>query len=274
LLKEIHHKMKILGTNIYYEYYHHPQQTDTIVLIHGFLSSTFSYRKLIPLLKKHFSIIAIDLPPFGKSEKATKFFYSYHNMAKAVIELLERLQIKQAVIVGHSMGGQISLYAAKQKPDLFKKIVLICSSGYMQKMPSSLIFCSYLPYFYLYVKRQFIRQGVWKSLCSVVHDQSLINEDMIYGYSEPFYDDKIFRALTRMIREREGDLSSQDLKAIEIPCLLVWGEEDKIVPIEVGYQLQKDLPISRFVSFKQTGHLVPEERPYHVSNHIFDFCFG
>lgn len=122
MLKEIHHKMKILGTNIYYEYYHHPQQTDTIVLIHGFLSSTFSYRKLIPLLKKHFSIIAIDLPPFGKSEKATKFFYSYHNMAKAVIELLERLQIKQAVIVGHSMGGQISLYAAKQKPDLFKKL--------------------------------------------------------------------------------------------------------------------------------------------------------
>lgn len=66
-----------------------------------------------------------------------------------------------------------------------------------------------------------------ESLCSVVHDQSLINEDMIYGYSEPFYDDKIFRALTRMIREREGDLSSQDLKTIEIPCLLVWGKKIK-----------------------------------------------
>lgn len=274
MIKNINRSINISGINIHYEYYPHPKRKETIVLIHGFLSSTFSFRKLIPRLKQHFAIIAIDLPPFGKSEKTTKFVYSYHNLARLVIELLNRLHIRQSIIIGHSMGGQISLYAAKQRPDLFEKIVLICSSAYMKRLPSPLIYCSYLPYFYLYVKRHFAKQGVWQILCSVVHDQSLINEEMMEGYIKPFYDDQIFRALTRMIRDREGDLAQAELKSIEIPSLLVWGEEDKVVPIEIGYRLQKDLPLSRFISLRKTGHLVPEERPDQVSDYIFDFCFS
>ncbi|MGG3888158.1 alpha/beta fold hydrolase [Metabacillus fastidiosus] len=270
----IHNKMNILGVNIHYEIYGTDMNKPTLVLVHGFLSSTFCYRRIIPLLQSEFRIIAIDLPPFGKTEKSTRFVHSLNNMAKVIIELLEKLQIKNAILVGHSLGGQVSLNAVNQKPEMFKKVVLLCSSSYMKRLHPTLICGSYIPYFYLCIKHWLARQGILKNLYNVVHDRTLIDQEMMEGYLEPFHDDQIFRALTRMIRDHEGDLPSETLNKIETPSLLIWGEEDKVVPVHIGEKLSKDLPNSNFISFKKTGHLVPEEIPEHVTDKIMNFCLS
>lgn len=264
-------KMHVQGIGVHYEVYENPGKP-VMVLIHGFLSSTFSYRRLIPFLRHEYHLIAVDLPPFGRSEKSIAFVYSYRNMAKVVIELLKNLQVEQAILVGHSMGGQISLYASKEMPEMVKKVVLLCSSGYMKRSHPSLIFGSYFPYFYLCIKHIMSRQGVWKNLCNVVHDRSMIDQEMMDGYIQPFYDDRIFMALSRMIRDREGDLPAEDLRKIETPSLLIWGQEDRVVPVHIGERMNMDLPNSHFFSLKNTGHLVPEERPDFVSERIFEFC--
>lgn len=264
--------MNILGVNVHYEVYEKDPSKPTMVLIHGFLSSSFCYRKIIPLLENEFRIIAIDLPPFGKTEKSTRFVHSYTNMAKLVIQLVQELQIKKAYIVGHSMGGQVSLIAAKERPDLFEKVVLLCSSGYMKRVHPTLICGSYIPYFYLCIKHWLASQGILKNLYNVVYDRSLIDQEMMDGYMEPFYDDRIFMALNRMIRDHEGDLRAEELKLIEQPSLLIWGNEDKVVPLQIGERLKNDLPNATFFAFHNTGHLVPEERPEHVSEKIVDFC--
>ncbi|MGD7006601.1 alpha/beta fold hydrolase [Metabacillus sp. 84] len=266
-----HSTMSLQGINIHYELYEKNLGKPTMVLLHGFLSSTFSFRRMIPLLMEEFRIIAIDLPPFGKTEKSIRFVHSYRNMAKIVIELLEKLQVKNAVLVGHSMGGQVSLYAVKEKPEMFKKVVLLCSSGYMKRMKHYMICGSYVPYFYLCIKHWLSSQGVFKNLCNVVYDHSLIDQEMMDGYMQPFVDDRIFMALARMIRDREGDLSKEDLMKIEVPSLLIWGQEDKIVPVEVGRRMSRDLPNASLFELAQTGHLVPEERPFHVMDRIMNF---
>ncbi|MDQ0225564.1 alpha/beta fold hydrolase [Metabacillus niabensis] len=264
--------MKILGVNVHYEVYEKDPSKPTLVLLHGFLSSTFCYRKIIPMLKNEFNLLAIDLPPFGKSEKSTRFVHSYSNMAKLVIQLVESLRIKKAFILGHSMGGQVSLVAAKERPDLFEKVILLCSSSYMKRISGTLKFGSYIPYFYLGIKHWLAKQGVLKNLYNVVYDRSLIDEEMMQGYLEPFHDNGIFRALNRMIRDHEGDLAPEELKRIEQPSLLIWGNEDKVVPVHIGERLKNDLPNSIFYSLKDTGHLVPEERPEYVTEKILDFC--
>ncbi|WP_254112644.1 alpha/beta fold hydrolase [Bacillus pumilus] len=259
--------------DIYYE--HYPNQgKKTLILIHGLFSSTFSYRKLIPLLKQDFNLIAIDLPPFGQSEKSNTFIYSYRNMAKIIIELAGHLQIQHAILVGHSMGGQIALYAASERPDLFEKAVLLCSSGYLNKSKRSLVYSTYIPYFYLYLKRKLLKQGIMKNLTAVVHDHSIIDQEMVDGYLKPFSDDQIFRGIFRLIRHREGDLTSDVLKKMETPVLLIWGEEDRIVPIQIGERLHKDLPNSTLHALKKTGHLVPEENPVFVSDQIGHFSLS
>jgi len=263
--------MKIRGVQVHIEHHHIHENRPTLLLIHGYLSSTFSFRRIIPLIKKHFNILALDLPPFGKAEKCVKFVYSYNNLSKIIIDVLRTLKIKNTIGVGHSMGGQILLYAARNRPDLFQKIILICSSGYMKRLHPILVYSSYLPYFSLVVKRHLAQQGIWNSLRNVVYDQYLITEEMLNGYLEPFQDNRIFQALTKMIRDREGDLTPHQLQTIETPCLLVWGEEDRVVPLSVGKRLSEDLPNAQFISLKKTGHLVPEERPLDVSKYIYEF---
>ncbi len=89
----------------------------------AFLSSSFSYRRLIPLLAKEGTVIALDLPPFGKSDKSHLFKYSYHNLATIIIDLIEHLSLSNIVLVGHSMGGQISLYVNRIRPELISKTI-------------------------------------------------------------------------------------------------------------------------------------------------------
>lgn len=193
------------GTTVHYELYEHGNKKErpTFVLIHGFLSSSFSYRHLIPLLTKEGTVIALDLPPFGKSDKSNHFTYSYHNLATIIIDLIEHLQLQNIVLVGHSMGGQISLYVNRLRPDLITKTILLCSSSYLTRANLPLIYSSYLPFFHLYVKNWIIRRGIVYNLMNVVHDHSLIDDEMMEGYAAPFYDNRIFPALTRMIRDRE-----------------------------------------------------------------------
>ncbi|WHX99814.1 alpha/beta hydrolase [Neobacillus sp. DY30] len=257
--------------NIYYEFYPNPNSHKTLVLLHGFLSSTFSYRRLIPYLNQKYQVVSIDLPPFGKSGKSNKFVYSYHNLAQTVIQLIAVLNLKEVTLIGHSMGGQIVLNILHQKPDIAENAILLCSSSYSKRSRLPLIIGSYIPYFHLYVKFWLARSGVMKNLQNVVHDHTMLNDEMLFGYLQPFLEDEIFLALTRMIRDHEGDLSTAVLSKISNPCLLIWGEYDRVVPLSVGKRLKTDLSTSELIILKETGHLVPEERPEDVFKHIDQF---
>jgi pimeloyl-ACP methyl ester carboxylesterase len=264
-------KKQINDIEVYYEWYPNEASKGTIVLLHGFLSSTFSFRRLIPLLNKEYQVLSIDLPPFGKSGKSNRFIYSYKNMALTVAELIENMGLKNVILAGHSMGGQIVLNILHYKPGLAEKAVLLCSSSYLKRSKLPLVFVSYIPFFHLYVKFWLARSGVKQNLQQVVYDHSLITDEMLYGYLQPFLEDDIFMALTRMIRDREGDLSSAVLGKIDIPCLLIWGEQDKVVPLSIGERLQKDLRNSELIVLEDTGHLVPEERPEDVYQYMRNF---
>lgn len=265
--------MNINGNEIYYEFYKHEQSEETIICLHGFLSSSFSFRKLTPHLIKRFNVICIDWPPFGKSGKAKGFFYSIHNLALTIIQLIEKLAVKKAIIIGHSMGGQVALNIAHLRPDLVRKMILLASSGYLKRTNRALILSSYLPFFHLYVKRHLKQSGLEQNLQRVVYNASIIDKEMEDGYLEPFLQANIFHALTRMLRNWEGDLPTAVLHKIETPILLIWGKYDRVVPLHIGEQLHNDLKNSKLIVLENTGHLVPEEEPEKVMSLVSGFIF-
>lgn len=257
--------------NIYYEFYPHQKAKKTVLLIHGFLSSSFTFRHLIPLLNRDYQVLSVDVPPFGKSDKSDQFEYSYKNFAQTIIQLVDILGLKKLIFIGHSMGGQIVLNILHQMPFIADKAILLCSSSYRKKFNMPLVYTTYLPFFHLFLKYWMARTGVKKNLQSTIYNHALINDEMINGYTQPFLQNEIFVALTRMIRHHEGDLPSAVLNHIETPCLLIWGEFDKSQPLTIGERLNNDLANSKLIVLKETGHAVPEERPIEVYQHIRSF---
>ena len=242
-----------------------------ILLIHGFVSSIYTFNRLIPLLQKNFSVIAIDLLGFGQSEKSTTFIYSYTNYATLVTEVIAYFQLKKVTIAGHSMGGQIALYTAREIPEKVNKLILLASSGYLKSANKLLIYSSYLPLFYLIAKRIVQKQSVEETLKNVLYDHSLLTAEQVEAYGNPLKEKNFYKALVRLLRYREGDLISEQLQEIQTPALLIWGVEDKVVPLRVGKRLVKDLPNAQLITYDQTGHLVTEERPREIYEQILAF---
>ncbi|WP_051405115.1 alpha/beta fold hydrolase [Bacillus cihuensis] len=256
---------------LYCECIRYDADAPTLVLLHGFLSSSFSFRKLTPFFKGDYNILAIDYPPFGKSEKSSSYTYSYHNVACSVINFLETRNLKKVILIGHSMGGQLCLQICKRRPDLVEKAVLLSGSSYLAPMRPSVRTATYLPFFPLLIRWYLGKSGIEKNLHNVVYDKKMIDDEMRNGYLEPFLQKGMFQALGRMARHFEGDLSEDDLQVINTDCLLIWGEHDQVVPLSIGKRLQKDLPHAQLIILKEAGHLIPEEKPEEVYNYIHDF---
>ena len=101
----------------------------TIILVHGLASNAGFWRYNIPELAKHFRVIAVDLPGYGKSEKGD-YSYTMSFYAEQIKKLIDELQLKNVVYVGHSMGGQIGIKLAIKYPTLLNKLILASPAGF------------------------------------------------------------------------------------------------------------------------------------------------
>jgi pimeloyl-ACP methyl ester carboxylesterase len=265
-------RIKVNGVDIYYEYYEHENpDAKVILLVHGFLSSTISFKKLMPALTKNYVVIALDLPGFGQSEKSITFVYRLCNYGQLLIDFLDKLNIQNAVLIGHSMGGQISLHAAKKAPDRIDKLILLGCCSYVKKANQSLIMCSYLPLFTWGVRSWIKSKDVKKNLLSVLHDSALVTEELIEGYQKPISEAAFIDSLIRLLRHREGDMTSLELQEISQPVLMIWGKEDKVMPVKTGYRLKQDLQNAQLIVYEKCGHLLMEEKPDEISEEIIHF---
>lgn len=265
--------LKPHNVEIYYEKYSNEKIQDApiIVLIHGFLSSSFSFRKLIPYLHENFTLYSLDLPGFGESEKSRTFQYSLKNYGQLVVDFINEMRLGKVHIVGHSMGGQVGLHAIKIAPDKISKLVGLGCSAYIKRAGGVLRSFCYMPFFSVGVRYWVQRKDIRNNLLEVVYDANLIDEEMITGYRKQLLDKKFYMSLIRLVRGREGDLSSEELLKINHPCLLIWGKEDKVIPVTLGHRLHSDLPNSTLKIYEKAGHLLPEEIPEKINKDICEF---
>ncbi|WP_167577572.1 alpha/beta fold hydrolase [Ammoniphilus sp. YIM 78166] len=259
-----------MGGEVYYEYHRSFSSSPayTIVLIHGFLACTYTFKKLVPFLQKNYDVYALDLLGFGQSEKGSRFRYSYRNYALLVTEFISKMRLQEVILLGHSMGGQIALHMALASPESVKGMILVGASGYLSKAHPLARAASYLPLARLWVKWWITRFKVKDVLATTFYDPSLIDEEMMEVYSKPVRDANFCDTLIGLLRYREGDLCQEELGRIKLPCLLIWGEEDQIVPLRKGIRLRQDLPHSTLVSLPNAGHQVIEEKTREVYSAI------
>ncbi len=268
----------INGVNVYTEWYECTDQERgaaskrLFILVHGIFSSTFSFLPLLPELRKSGDVLAVDLPGFGKSEKGRRAGFSYQDYANLLEDLLQKVAAEKTIIaVGHSMGGQVLLRLAKGNSSLLHQLVLLAPSLYLPQSKLAFRYVAKLPFFSQWLKRYIKKKRVEDVLKSVFYDPAFVTKERIAAYEEPLKEPSFYRSLSRFIFQREGDLDSAEIQELTLPILVIWGKEDRILPVKLGRRFCHDIAHASLVELEHTGHLLSEEKPERVAAEIRDF---
>lgn len=256
--------VKVNGSQI--RYWDEGQGDVPLILVHGFAACIEYWQYNISALSQHHRVIAVDLLGFGKSDKPA-INYSVRDFTQFLKAFLETLQIHEVVLIGHSIGGSISLAFALDYPETVKKLVLIAPPAFTQKVPLAYrLLC--VPYMdkilplvrwpelvmLLFRRAAYRRERLSKALSQAIHEYNRSPESMAV-LMHLMQTNSDWHGL----REEVFLAIKNRLKTLTIPVLLMWGKRDSIIPVscaEVGQQL---IPQMELCLFEDCGHLVQIE---------------
>lgn len=223
---------------------------DPIVLLHGYSGDYNNWMFTIEDLKSIGRVIAPDLPGHGASAK-TVDNGSLDELARAVAGTLESLSVRNAWVVGHSLGGAVAQRLALDRPDLVKGLVLVCSAA----LPGTGVSADFLDEVINAEKARDVKAALQR----LVADPDLVSRDMVDGVLKYLRMDGSREAL-KAIRDNmvAGDDFAALHKAIDrLPAaLVVASQNDQIV----GFPHQEQLPGAWDVEWMEVGHLPQLER--------------
>ena len=270
---EYSHFAEIDGVRVHYQ----EKGTGTpLVLLHGFTSSTYSWKDVFEPLSKNFRVIAVDLKGFGFSGKPDGD-YSRRAQATLVAHLLDNLKIEKAWLCGNSMGGEIALNFALQNPGRVVGLILVDSAGV--NVPGS---GSLAPRYLLLpvvgrlvtalalTSDKLVRQGLEKSF----YDRTKVTEERVATYYRPLQTRGGQLAAVRARKQANEFPIEPELSRISIPTLIIWGAQDALIPIAAGHKISKLIKESKLVIFDSCGHLPQEEMPARTVDEITKFIAG
>jgi len=267
------HFADIDGVRIHYQ----EKGTGTpLVLIHGYTSSTYSWKEVFEPLAKSFHVIAVDLKGFGFSGKPDGD-YSRRGQAVLVTHLLEHLKIEKAWLCGNSMGGEVALNVAVANPERVAGLILIDSAGVEVPGKGS------LAPGYLMVpvvgrilialsltSDKLVRQGLEKSF----YDQTKVTDDRVANYYRPLKTRGGQLAALRARTQWSLFPVEQNLGKIAVPTLILWGAQDQLIPLAAGRKLNSLIKDSKLVIFENCGHVPQEEMPARTIDELMKFIAG
>ncbi len=247
-----------------------------MMLIHGFASSTLVWSKVfLAFAKAGYRVIALDLLGYGYSAKPRNGEYTIEGQAKLLVRLLDALSIPRAIIVGSSYGGAVAATCALDYPDRVENLVLVGAVNDNRPLAFKLMRLFGSPLFgdvvspLLIGSRRLLRRRMKR-----VYDQHewVLDERRVDARHLPLRAASTHRAIIRTVRRWDAERISRDAHLISQPTLLVWGENDREIPLSDGERLHAEISRSRLIVFLNCGHLPHEEYPWEFTKAVIDFC--
>ena len=250
---------------VYVHYRDEGNQNDSIplVLIHGTSSSLHTWDSIVPALVGKKRIIRLDLPAFGLTGPHPQRDYSINFYNQFIDAFLNAIGVQQYIIAGNSLGGSIAWNQALAYPNKVKQLVLINSGGYPKKnekgnigfkLASTPVVGDVLLKF---TPRGIIR----KSVEDVYSDKAKVNEVLVQRYFDLLLREGNRNATLDIFKQRIIFGSSERIKNIKTPTLIIWGEDDQLIDVSNAYLFEKDIQNSQLVILPKTGHVPMEENP-------------
>ena len=250
------------------------ENAPALLLIHGLGDEADSWRHVIfPLAESH-RVIAIDLPGFGRSDHLTEP-YTSGLYTSSILSLMDVLSIQSAVLVGSSMGGMISHRIALEHPKRVDGLVLVDGSLVLKEHSGAgevLLFTVPLLGEWRYNRLRRDPNEAYQTLRGYYADlDNLPEADRAFLFQRvnkriwsDSQRDAYLSTLRQMVHstifQPKKDLDER-IKADQIPLLIIWGEQDFIMPIANGRALAQMRPTAKFNCIPGAGHLPHQEKP-------------
>lgn len=249
-----------------------------LLLVHGLGGSSVSYRENIADLAAHFRVYAVDVPGHGRSEKAD-IPYTVESAAPFLAEFIREVCGEPAALVGMSAGGLMCALTAKGYPDLVTHLVLVSSAG-LGRDVSMLLRLLTLPVTWPFVESaRPTPAGVRISMSRVVHDPECLTDEMVDLLCEDRSRPGNVRAMLRALRSNTSVFGMKrwrrhlrSLRGVAVPVMIIWGKQDKLIPVRHAYKAGKRLGRSvRVHIFDRCGHWPPYEHPAEFNRLVREF---
>ena len=241
-----------------------------IVLLHGYGDTADGWRRVVPGLLRDHRVIALDVPPFGRSDEVRRpalmdFYKDFFP------ELFAQLELERATVIGHSLGGAISLHLTLERPDLVERIGLVAPAGLGKSPPWWwYLLTGYGPIYKtaLAVPTPFtgplIRQSMKRFLdMRLFHDPRKLQQDiahLVELHSAPRDFDRLLAAGRCCIQSYTGTLLD-DSRAIAVPKLMIWGRHDGLVSSDHARAFARTHPDAHVHVLEDCGHYPHIEFP-------------
>jgi len=263
------------GVSIYVEEQNPESPQATIVFIHGFGGSTFSWRYNAPFFASQgYRVVSLDMKGFGLSYKDFASDYSHPSQAELLAEVLARLEVDQACFVGHSMGTSVVVHFAHLYPEKVLGIISVGGAVYMDGglFPVS-AFLNFGPFRRIgevFLTRYVTRERVGKLLESASH-QDIVTAEVVDGYYNRLVSGQWAQSLLAMTRDMPKNIITFPLEDITFPTLIFWGEQDTWVTRTEIDKWSDRIPSAEFHVIPETGHLLMEEEPELFNDMVLAF---
>jgi pimeloyl-ACP methyl ester carboxylesterase len=238
-----------------------------LVLIHGSFDSADTWEEWAPILEKDFRLIVPDMPAHGLTGRTVSDQYTAEAMADALHELIEQLELARVHVAGNSMGGRVAWTYAVAHPERVDRLVLVDSAGYPNT--NTLVPASPSPAMAFLLRhanpRRRVREGFVRAVGE--SDEALITDARV-DRSVDYIRRLGSRDAHRLRAEQNATLpDARPLVAtIQAPTLVMWGDQDQLIPVEHAKLFARDLPNDTLLIYEGVDHMPQLEIPERSAN--------
>ena len=268
LLKHDH--VTVRGARIHYV---SAGQGEPILLLHGFPQTWYCWRRVIPILSKHFRVIVPDLKGCGDSDTPRRA-YDVTTLSEEWGEFMNALEIDRFDLAGHDWGGIIAWRMALDYPGRIRRLVIL-NAPFRKWRPKAYVFFFCLPLLPELIFRRWNDAVMEEMLIKASYDfERTYTAEDLKAYQDAFrrpgvhkaslaYYRSAWRGLKRLYDDRN--------KKIEVPTLVIWGVFDPTLPVALTLGLEKEVRDLQIHYVPLAGHFVQEEQPDAVNAQMLSF---
>ena len=264
-----YHTKQISGVDVFYREAG-PKDAPTLVLLHGFPTSSHMFRNLIPKLADKYHIIAPDYPGYGNSAMPSvgEFEYTFDNMASVMDELIQQIGVRKYSLYLMDYGAPVGFRLAVRHPERIESLIIQNGNAYDEGLrefwkPLKAYWKDQSPANATALKGLLTIDATKWQYTHGVRDESSISPDT-WGHVQPLLDRKGNQAIQLAMFLDYGSNPSRYsqwqayLRKHQPPTLIVWGKNDHIFPAEGAHPYKRDLNNLEF-HLLDTGHFALEE---------------